>query len=280
MINKKKRCLTCFFGNNFFWIDTPGLYRIRCVCSKTRFCFAKPLAADSNRTCGLFLMDRVKPSLWQRKTSCSGLLRAKPLAADSRVQNLLQRTLACKTSCSGLSRAKPLAADSRAFGARYSRFALVAYFSQTVFNQVFDKDYIWSLYDVLLVPTHGSRGPVQQRLSYISYIQKVLRHTENNSRLINAHLLFPGEIRQIQCTHTEFWCVQCPRLAGPSCGPSALDKHQIQVSVLDLSYFTRKSKCKFIRYFAIFCVWTNLTSTSDQFEQSFNLAKTLKRSGT
>ena len=42
--------------------------------------------------------------------------------------------------------------------------------------------------------------------------------------------------------HTEFWCVQCPRPAGPS----ALDKHQIQASALDLSYFTSKRKCKFI----------------------------------
>ena len=30
---------------------------------------------------------------------------------------------------------------SRAFSTRYSRFALVAYFSQTVLNRVFDKDY-------------------------------------------------------------------------------------------------------------------------------------------
>ena len=29
-------------------------------------------------------------------------------------------------------------------------------------------------------------------------------------------------------------------------GPSALDKHQIQASALDLSYFMSKSKCKFI----------------------------------
>ena len=72
----------------FNWIDTPGLHRGRCVCSKTRFCFAKPLAPptkDSLRSycasggllrlrrtilalCahGLFLTDRVKPSLWQR----------------------------------------------------------------------------------------------------------------------------------------------------------------------------------------------------------------------
>ena len=53
---------------------------------------------------------------------------------------------------------------------------------------------------------------------------------------------FSSEIRQIQCTRTEFWCVQCPRPGGPS----ALDKHQIQASALDLSYFTSKSKCKFI----------------------------------
>ena len=53
---------------------------------------------------------------------------------------------------------------------------------------------------------------------------------------------FSSEIRQIQCTRTEFWCVQCPRPAGPS----ALDKHQIQASALDLSYCTSKSKCKFI----------------------------------
>ena len=53
---------------------------------------------------------------------------------------------------------------------------------------------------------------------------------------------FSSEIRQIQCMCTEFWCVQCPRPAGPS----ALDKHQIQASALDLSCFTSKSKCKFI----------------------------------
>ena len=53
---------------------------------------------------------------------------------------------------------------------------------------------------------------------------------------------FSSEIRQIQCTRTEFWCVQCPRPAGLR----ALDKHQIQASALDLSYFTSKSKCKFI----------------------------------
>ena len=53
---------------------------------------------------------------------------------------------------------------------------------------------------------------------------------------------FSSEIRQIQCTRTEFWCVQCPRPTGPS----ALDKHQIQASALDLSYFMSKSKSKFI----------------------------------
>ena len=55
-------------------------------------------------------------------------------------------------------------------------------------------------------------------------------------------IYFSSELRQIQCTRTEFWCVQCPRPAGPS----ALGKHQIQASALDLSYFTSKSKCKFI----------------------------------
>ena len=53
---------------------------------------------------------------------------------------------------------------------------------------------------------------------------------------------FSSEIRQTQCTRTEFWCVQCPRPAGRS----ELDKHQIQASALDLSYFTSKSRCKFI----------------------------------
>ena len=33
-------------------------------------------------------------------------------------------------------------ADSRAFGARYSRFALVTYFSLTVLSRVFHKDYV------------------------------------------------------------------------------------------------------------------------------------------
>ena len=48
---------------------------------------------------------------------------------------------------------------------------------------------------------------------------------------------FSSKIRQIQYTRTEFWCVRWP---------SVLDKHQIQASALDLSYFMSKSKCKFI----------------------------------
>ena len=60
--------------------------------------------------------------------------------------------------------------------------------------------------------------------------------------LINVQFTFSSEIRRIQCMCTEFWCIQCPRPAGPS----ALDKHQIQASALDLSYFMSKSKCKFI----------------------------------
>ena len=53
---------------------------------------------------------------------------------------------------------------------------------------------------------------------------------------------FLSEIRQIQCTRTEFWCVQCLKPAGPS----ALDKHQIQTSTLDLSNFPSKSKCTLV----------------------------------
>ena len=53
---------------------------------------------------------------------------------------------------------------------------------------------------------------------------------------------FVSEMRQIQCTGTEFWCVQCPRPAGPD----ALDKHQIQGKCFDLSHFLSKSKYKFI----------------------------------
>ena len=49
-------------------------------------------------------------------------------------------------------------------------------------------------------------------------------------------------MRQIQCTCTEFWCVQCPRPAGPS----ALDKHLIQGKCFELSYSPSESKCKFI----------------------------------
>ena len=76
-----------FFGNDFFEL-TLQVHRGRCVCSKTRFCFVKPLAPpakDSLRSSfasgglsrlwrsilalcarGLLLTDRVKPSLWQR----------------------------------------------------------------------------------------------------------------------------------------------------------------------------------------------------------------------
>ena len=38
------------------------------------------------------------------------------------------------------------------------------------------------------------------------------------------------------------WILMRPRPAGPS----ALDRHQIQAYALDLSYFIRKSRCKFI----------------------------------
>ena len=49
-------------------------------------------------------------------------------------QNLLR--LRRKTRFARLS----LPADSHTFGAWHSRFALLAYFSRTVLNQVFDKD--------------------------------------------------------------------------------------------------------------------------------------------
>ena len=74
-------------------------------------------------------------------------------------------------------------------------------------------------------------------ISFVFFIFKV-RWLEVNRYAFT----FSSEIRQIQCTRTEFWCVKCPRPAGPS----ALDKHQIQASALDLSYFMSKSKCKFI----------------------------------
>ena len=49
-------------------------------------------------------------------------------------------------------------------------------------------------------------------------------------------------MRQIQCTCTEFWCVQCHRPAGPS----ALSKRQIQGKCFDLSHFLSESKCKVV----------------------------------
>ena len=73
------------FSVIIFLIDTSGLHRGRRVCSKTQFSFAKPLAPPTKdslrssftsggllhlcssiltlRACGLFLTDRVKPSL-------------------------------------------------------------------------------------------------------------------------------------------------------------------------------------------------------------------------
>ena len=84
------------------------------------------------------------------------------------------------------------------------------------------------------------RGGVMLKWIYLSsnpHTPLVL-HLEVNK----CAFTFSSEKRQIQCTRNEFWCIQCPRPAGPS----ALDKHQIQASALDLSYFTGKSKCKFI----------------------------------
>ena len=58
---------------------------------------------------------------------------------DGRWLRYQAKSLACP-GCARFARLLP-PADSRAFGARYSRFALVTYFSQTVLNRVFDKDY-------------------------------------------------------------------------------------------------------------------------------------------
>ena len=49
-------------------------------------------------------------------------------------------------------------------------------------------------------------------------------------------LTFSSEIRQIQCTRTEFGASNAQ---GPA-GLSALDKHQIQANALDLSYSRAK----------------------------------------
>ena len=92
----------------------------------------------------------------------------------------------------------------------------------------------------------SSRNPIQI-LVFSSSMWPKINHTIHITKVIllevnKCAFTFLCEIRQIQCMRTEFWCVQCPRPTGPS----ALDKHQIQASALDLSYFTSKSKCKFI----------------------------------
>ena len=99
----------------------------------------------------------------------------------------------------------------------------------------------------------GLQNP-ELKILFQSDIQ-LLRYLEVNK----CAFTFSSEMRQIQCTPNEFWCVQCPRPAGPS----ALDKHQIQSRALVLSYFTSKSKCKFINLihtrqknkFICSCLW-------------------------
>ena len=56
---------------------------------------------------------------------------------------------------------------------------------------------------------------------------------------------FAREIRQIQCTCLNLMLVQCTR----PCGPRALDASKFSARALDLSYFTRKSKCAFINLY-------------------------------
>ena len=63
-------------------------------------------------------------------------------------------------------------------------------------------------------------------------------------RLINAHLLFLSEIRQIQCTCLNLMLVQCTRTSFSL----ALEVSKFSARALDLSYFTRKSKCAFINH--------------------------------
>ena len=98
-------------------------------------------------------------------------------------------------------------------------------------------------------PCQGSSAPIpiecESVYSQRMWVSVPVPLTPKNMNWLEVNkcaFTFSSEIRQIQCTRTEFWCVQCPRHAGPS----ALEKHQIQASALDLSYFTRKSKCKFI----------------------------------
>ena len=57
-----------------------------------------------------------------------------------------------------------------------------------------------------------------------------------------ATFTFALEIRQIQCTCLNLMLVQCTR----PCGPWALNASKFSARALDLSYFTRKSKCTFI----------------------------------
>ena len=117
----------------------------------------------------------------------------------------------------------------------------------------------------ILVHLWPPSGCVWTNLHFIQWKHERMEETSktiyklcvNRLEVNKCAFTFSSEIRQIQCTRTEFWCVQCPRPAGPS----ALDKHQIQSSALDLSYFTSKSKCKFINLIhtrqknKIICSW-------------------------
>ena len=67
-------------------------------------------------------------------------------------------------------------ADSRAFGARYSSFALVAYFSRTVLNRVFDKDW-----PKLNITTHIKQA--QSKLNAQPYNTKFLYNKKHAPKL-------------------------------------------------------------------------------------------------
>ena len=115
-------------------------------------CFAKPLAppakdslhsSRSSRTFGAqYLCSALVAYFSQTKTTFNSLL--------SRLSFLFVKNIVLAPSWWRGGRfcfAKPLAPlakgslrSSRAFGAQYLCFALVAYFSQTVLNRVFDKD--------------------------------------------------------------------------------------------------------------------------------------------
>ena len=116
--------------------------------------------------------------------------------------------------------------DSRAFGTRYSRFALVAYFSQTVLNWVFDKDYshglrcvVVGLLDTVLVSEtsrpHRIQFPQLDRPIDINYnnntyltpaqrliniIQAEIPFTNTTHELIGGRVFLSGRNQSTTCS--------------------------------------------------------------------------------